>query len=87
MSSELATMAELVVIPRASASHALGAVIGVTMLHETVPTDGVLEWIAVVVSVVAMVASTVWLSRSAARHDMIHEHELADVITRTDRGD
>ena len=63
----------------------VAAVIGVTMLHETVPTDGALEWIAVVVSVVAMVASTVWLSRSAARHDMIHEHELADVLTRGER--
>jgi threonine/homoserine efflux transporter RhtA len=65
----------------------VAALIGVTMLHETVPTDGALEWIAVVVSVVAMVAATVALSRSAARNDMIHEHELADVITRTDRGD
>jgi drug/metabolite transporter (DMT)-like permease len=63
----------------------VAAVIGVTMLHETVPTDGALEWIAVVASVAAMVASTVSLSRSAARHDMIHEHELADVITRRSR--
>jgi len=65
----------------------VAALIGVTMLHETVPTDGALEWMAVVVSVVAMVAATVALSRSAARNDMIHEHELADVITRPDRGD
>ena len=33
-----------------------------------------------------MVVATVVLSRSAARHDMIHEHELADVLTRTERG-
>jgi drug/metabolite transporter (DMT)-like permease len=63
----------------------VAAVIGVTMLHETVPTDGALEWIAVVGSVVAMVVATVVLSRSAARHDIIHEHELADVLTRNER--
>jgi drug/metabolite transporter (DMT)-like permease len=63
----------------------VAAVIGVTMLHETVPTDGVWEWAAVVVSVVAMVAATIVLSRSAARHDMIHEHQLADVLTRGER--
>jgi drug/metabolite transporter (DMT)-like permease len=60
----------------------VAAVIGVTMLHETVPTEGALEWTGVVVSVIAMVAATVVLSRSAARHDMLHEHELADVTTR-----
>ncbi len=65
----------------------VAAVIGVTMLHETVPTDGALEWFAVGVSVVAMVVSTIVLSRSAARHDMIHEHELADVLSRTERDD
>ena len=65
----------------------VAAVIGITMLHETVPTDGALEWAAVAVSVVAMVVSTIVLSRSAARHDMIHEHELADVLTRTERED
>jgi len=63
----------------------VAAVISVTMLHETVPTDGALEWIAVVGSVVAMVVATVVLSRSAARHDIIHEHELADVLTRNER--
>jgi drug/metabolite transporter (DMT)-like permease len=63
----------------------VAAVIGVTMLHETVPTDGALEWIAVTVSVVAMVVATVVLSRSAARHDVLHEHELADVLTRAGR--
>jgi drug/metabolite transporter (DMT)-like permease len=63
----------------------VAALIGVTMLHETVPTDGALEWIAVAVSVVAMVVATIVLSRSAARHDMIHEHELADVLTRNER--
>jgi hypothetical protein len=65
----------------------VAALIGVTMLHETVPTDGALEWVAVAVSVVAMVVATVVLSRSAARHDMIHEHELADVLTRAERED
>lgn len=65
----------------------VAAIIGVAMLHETVPTRGALEWVAVALSVVAMVISTVVLSRSAARHDMIHEHELADVLTRTERGD
>jgi hypothetical protein len=63
----------------------VAALLGITMLHETVPTEGALEWIAVAVSVVAMVAATVALSRSAARHDMLHEHELADVLTRDDR--
>jgi len=63
----------------------VAVVIGVTMLHETVPIEGALEWLAVVASVVAMVAATVVLSRSAARNDMIHEHELADVITRGER--
>jgi drug/metabolite transporter (DMT)-like permease len=63
----------------------VAAVIGITMLHETVPTDGVVAWCAVVVSVVAMVVSTVALSLAAARHDMLHEHELADVLTRAGR--
>jgi len=65
----------------------VAALIGVTMLHETVPTDGVLEWVAVAASVVAMVGATVVLSRSAARHDIAHEHELADVLTRAERDD
>ena len=47
------------------------------MLHETVPTEGVVEWVAVAVSVGAMIVATAVLSRSAARHDAIHEHELA----------
>ena len=63
----------------------VAAIVGVTMLDETVPTSGVLAWIAVAVSVVAMVMATIVLSRSAARHDSIHEHELADVLTRADR--
>jgi drug/metabolite transporter (DMT)-like permease len=63
----------------------VAALIGVTMLHETVPTEGALEWIAVAVSVVAMIVATVVLSRSAARHDLVHEHELADVLTRAER--
>ncbi len=60
----------------------VAAIIGVTMLHETVPTTGIAEWIAVVLSVIAMVTATIVLSRSAARHDAIHEHELGDVLTR-----
>jgi threonine/homoserine efflux transporter RhtA len=64
----------------------VAAIVGVTMLQETVPTDGVVEWLAVALSVVAMVVATVVLSRSAARYDVIHEHELADVLTRTQRG-
>jgi drug/metabolite transporter (DMT)-like permease len=63
----------------------VAAIIGVTMLHETLPTEGALEWIAVVVSVAAMAVSTVVLSRSAARHDLLHEHEVADVLTRRER--
>ena len=63
----------------------VAAVIGVTMLHETVPTDTVPEWIAVGVAVVAMIVATVVLSRSAARHDIVHEHELADVLARAER--
>ena len=55
------------------------------MLHEGVATSGVLEWLAVAVSVVAMVVATAVLSRSAARNDDIHEHELADVLTRSRR--
>jgi hypothetical protein len=63
----------------------VASVIGITMLHETIPTEGVLEWLALVLSVAAMVLATVTLSRSAARYEMIHEHELADVITRAER--
>ena len=55
------------------------------MLHETIPTAGVLEWLAVATSVIAMIVATVVLSRSAARQDVIHEHELADVLTRGER--
>jgi hypothetical protein len=60
----------------------VAAVIGITMLDETLPTAGVAEWLAVGASVIAMLVATVALSRSAARHDMIHEHELADVLSR-----
>jgi drug/metabolite transporter (DMT)-like permease len=63
----------------------VAALLGITMLHETVATDGPLQWMAVVASVVGMVIATIALSRSAARHDMLHEHELADVLTRDDR--
>jgi len=64
----------------------VAAIVGVTMLHETLPTEGALEWVALALSVVAMLAATVALSRSAARYDTIHEHELADVLTRDHRG-
>lgn len=63
----------------------VAAIVGITMLGETVPTSGVLDWTAVAVSVAAMVVATIVLSRSAARHDSIHEHELADVLTRASR--
>jgi drug/metabolite transporter (DMT)-like permease len=63
----------------------VAAIVGVTMLDETVPTSGVLEWAAVAVSVAAMVAATIALSRSAARNESVHEHALADVLTRADR--
>ena len=63
----------------------VAAIVGVTMLHETLPTDGVLEWFALALAVVAMVVATVVLSRSAARHDAIHEHELADLLSRAER--
>ena len=63
----------------------VAAIIGVTMLHETVATSGVLEWLAVAASVAAMIAATAVLSRSAASADTIHEHQLADVLTRGER--
>lgn len=63
----------------------VAVLIGVTMLHETVPTEGALAWLAVGASVVAMIAATIVLSRSAARNDMAHEHELADVLARAER--
>jgi hypothetical protein len=65
----------------------VASVLGVTMLHETVATDGALAWVAVTLSVIAMITATFALSRSAARHDGIHEHALADVITRGERVD
>jgi drug/metabolite transporter (DMT)-like permease len=65
----------------------VAALLGITMLHESMATHGAAEWIAVSVSVVAMIAATIVLSRAAARHDMAHEHELADVMTRGERGD
>jgi len=63
----------------------VAALVGITMLDETVSTHGVGAWIGIVVAAVAMIASTVQLSRSAARLDAIHEHELADVLTRGTR--
>ncbi|MFI5053317.1 MAG: DMT family transporter [Acidimicrobiia bacterium] len=65
----------------------VAAFVGITMLDESIPTHGLPDWIAVVASVAAMVAATVVLSRSAARHDAIHEHELADTLTRGERRD
>jgi drug/metabolite transporter (DMT)-like permease len=60
----------------------VAALVGVTMLDETVSAHGAAAWIAIALATVAMVVSTVQLSRSAARFDELHEHELADVITR-----
>jgi drug/metabolite transporter (DMT)-like permease len=60
----------------------VAALVGVTMLDETVSAHGVAAWIAIALAAVAMIVSTVQLSRSAARFDEIHEHELADVLTR-----
>jgi drug/metabolite transporter (DMT)-like permease len=60
----------------------VAALVGITMLDESVSTHGVGAWIGISVATVAMIASTVQLSRSAARLDEIHEHELADVLTR-----
>jgi hypothetical protein len=63
----------------------VAAVVGVTMLDETVPTRGVLGWVAIAMSVAAMMVGTIALSRSAARHESFHPHELADIATRVDR--
>jgi drug/metabolite transporter (DMT)-like permease len=63
----------------------VAAVLGITLLHETIPTHGLADWLAVTLSVGAMVVSTVALSRSAAAFDEIHEHQLADTLTRADR--
>jgi drug/metabolite transporter (DMT)-like permease len=63
----------------------VASIVGVTMLHETVPTTGVLDWTAVALSVVGMVMGTIMLSRSAARYESTHMHELADVLSRADR--
>jgi hypothetical protein len=60
----------------------VAAFIGITMLHESIPAHGLGDWVAIVVSVSAMIVATVVLSRSAARTDAIHEHQLADTITR-----
>jgi drug/metabolite transporter (DMT)-like permease len=65
----------------------VAALIGITLLDERIPTHGIADWLALVVSVGAMVASTVVLSRSAARFDEIHEHQLADTLTRGERRD
>jgi threonine/homoserine efflux transporter RhtA len=56
--------------------------VGVTMLDETVSSHGAAAWVAIGVAAVAMTVSTVALSRSAAAFDEIHEHQLADVLTR-----
>jgi len=60
----------------------VAVLVGITMLDETVSEHGAGAWIAIALATVAMIASTVQLSRSAARFDEIHEHELADVLTR-----
>ncbi len=63
----------------------VAAIVGITMLHEEIPTQSVAGWLAILVSVVAMGTATFVLSRSAARFDQIHEHQLADTITRRTR--
>jgi drug/metabolite transporter (DMT)-like permease len=63
----------------------VAALLGILLLDETIPTDGLVDWIAVVVSVGAMVVSTIALSRSAAQFDQVHEHQLADSLTRAER--
>ena len=60
----------------------VAVLVGITMLDESIPVHDAVDAIALVLSVVAMVASTVVLSRAAARHDEIHEHQLADALTR-----
>ena len=60
----------------------VAALVGITMLDESVSAHGIGDWVAIALAAVAMIASTVQLSRSAARFDQIHEHELADVLTR-----
>ena len=60
----------------------VAVLVGVTMLDETMSAHGAAEWVAVALATVAMLVSTVQLSRSAARFDELHEHELADVLTR-----
>lgn len=60
----------------------VAVLVGVTMLDETVSAQGAPEWIAIGAATLAMIVGTVQLSRSAARFDEIHEHELADVLTR-----
>jgi hypothetical protein len=65
----------------------VAAIVGITLLDEKIPTSGPADWIAVVVAVIAMAVSTVVLSRAAARFDEIHEHQLADSLTRGERRD
>jgi drug/metabolite transporter (DMT)-like permease len=65
----------------------VAVVIGIALFDEQIPTHGIVDWLALVLSVCGMVASTVVLSRSAARFDEIHEHQLADTLTRGERRD
>ena len=51
----------------------VAAVIGVMMFHESVPTTGVSGWVALVISVVAMAAATILLSRSAASLEALEQ--------------
>jgi drug/metabolite transporter (DMT)-like permease len=60
----------------------VAVLVGITMLDERVSAHGGAEWCAIGAATVAMIVATVQLSRSAARFDEIHEHELADVLTR-----
>jgi drug/metabolite transporter (DMT)-like permease len=63
----------------------VAALVGILMLDETVSAHGVFDWVAIGLATIAMIISTVQLSRSAARLDEIHEHEIADVLTRDAR--
>jgi drug/metabolite transporter (DMT)-like permease len=63
----------------------VAAVLGITLMHETIPTHGFGDWLALTLAVAAMIAATVALSRSAASLDEIHEHQLAAALTRRDR--
>jgi drug/metabolite transporter (DMT)-like permease len=63
----------------------VAVIIGITMLDESIAADSVPGWLAVTAGAVAMIAATIALSRSAARHDRVHEHELPAALARVER--